>query len=96
MGLNIAEGFDKLYPTDYMKSLTLLQTCSISNESTPISTFETAVAMLNKGDSVESIHAKLATVKRFKDIIGEAPKQFFAPQSKASAPNQPLVEPILK
>jgi hypothetical protein len=38
--------------------------------------------MLNQGESVESIHAKLATVKRFKDIIGEAPKQFAAPQFK--------------
>jgi hypothetical protein len=28
---------------------------------------------------VEAIHAKLATVKRFKDIIGKAPKEAVPP-----------------
>ena len=41
--------------------------------------------MLNQGELVGAIHAKLATVKRFKDIIGEAPKQA-VPQFKMSAP----------
>ena len=75
IGLSHAEGFDKMYSADYMESLNLLQACSTSNQSAPISTFATAVAMLNQGKSTEAIHTKLATVSRFKAIIGEAPKQ---------------------
>jgi hypothetical protein len=41
--------------------------------------------MLNQGEPTGTIHAKLATVKRFKEIIGEAPKQA-ASQSKMPVP----------
>jgi hypothetical protein len=44
--------------------------------------------MLNQGESSATIHAKLATVKRFKNIIGEAPKQA-VPQFKAPVPKIP-------
>jgi hypothetical protein len=74
LGLNHAEGFEKTYPGDYLDSLNLLQACSASNQTAPINTFSTAVTMLNQGESTEAIHTKLSTVKRFKDIIGEAPK----------------------
>ena len=88
VGLGFAEGFDKLYPADYMESLILLQACSASNQAAPISTFTAAVAMLNQGESVGAIHTKLATVSRFKAIIGEAPKQV----SQLKIPIQPVLQ----
>jgi hypothetical protein len=41
--------------------------------------------MLNQGESAGTIHTKLATVGRFKAIIGEAPKQV-VPQFKTPVP----------
>jgi len=43
--------------------------------------------MLNQGESAQVIHTKLATVNRFKAVIGEASKQV-VPQFKVPAPLQ--------
>ena len=72
MGLAFAEGFEKMYQADYMESLSLLQACSASNQKAPIGTFSAAINMLNQGESAGAIHAKLATVARFKAIVGDA------------------------
>jgi hypothetical protein len=42
--------------------------------------------MLNQGESVQAIRAKLATVSRFKTIIGETSKQAVPQQFKIPIP----------
>ena len=72
-GCEFLQARDKLFRSDYLQCLEMLEVCCVVDSN--LLTFKQAVQLFKKGESVASIHTKLSIVKRFKDIIGEVPKQ---------------------
>ena len=73
-----ADRFDRLFTLDYLAAHSILAVCSDSNAAIPVKTFETAVEMLNNGNSAAEIYKALHVVKRFRDFLPkEAPKANF-------------------
>ena len=72
-GLTFNDRFDQLFSSDYAVAHSLLVACSSSNADAPVKTFDTAVNMLNNGNSAVEIYKVLAAVKRFKQFLPATP-----------------------
>ena len=68
-GLDFADRFNTIYTPDYSVAHSFLVACAESNATAPIKSFETAVEMLNEGQSAAVIHAVLFKVLRFKALL---------------------------
>ena len=68
MGLNFAESFDKMYSTDYLDSLNLLQACHPQTD-VQLKVLKEATALLNKGANTLTINDWLYKASGFRTLL---------------------------
>ena len=68
MGLNFAESFDKMYSTDYLDSLNLLQACHPQTVA-QLKVLKEATDLLNNGAATSAINNCLYKASGFRTLL---------------------------